>query len=412
MSLWIRLALRNALRNRRRTLLTTSTVVVGTALICVALTWVEGIFGGLIRLYTASSGHIRVVDEAFAQREELQPLYENIPNVEAPMKAIRAVEGVVDVQPRIVTGAVITANEEIGDDFAVVIGAQEAYYREHLEGPKLLVSGKWLAETGKEAVLGRKLAADLGARVGTEVLLLGQTQYGSMSPVAAKVVGVVGGNAMVERQVFMSLEEVRWMADLPGGALELVVFGESEGASALQPVVKRLGALPEMKGLEVKAWFQREPWTVVTGILGVIKAVIEGLIVFITALAIFNTMTMSVLERSAEIGVMRAMGLTRFGAVGLFVVEALAIGLFGGVLGAVLGSLAGWYLEVYGITLGDAVERLGESLPVQTTVYGDLTGGIVLTTILVGLLIAVLGAIVPALRAGSIQPVTAMKPRR
>ena len=412
MSLWIRLAIRNAFRNRRRTLLTASTVLVGTALITAALAWVEGIFGSMIRLYTASSGHIRVVDAEFARREELQPLYENIADVGPPIEALRRVAGVVDVQPRIVTGAVITSTEEIGDDFTIVVGASDRYYRAHLKGPDNVVAGTWLTGGPKEAVLGRKLAVDLEVGVGREILLLVQTQYGSMSPVTARVVGVIAGNAMVERQAFLPLEEVRWMTDMPGGALELVVFGRSERASVLGPLVEELRSLPEMEGREVKAWFQREPWTVLAGMLGIIKRIIELLIVFITALAIFNTMTMSVLERTAEIGVMRAMGLTRLGAVGLLVVEALAIGLLGGVAGAVFGSAGAWYLEVYGIALGDVVDKMGDAFPIQTTVYGDLTPRIVATTVLIGLLIAVLGAAIPALRAGSIQPVTAMKPRR
>ena len=412
MSLWVRLALRNALRNRRRTLLTASTVLVGTALITVALTWVEGIFGGMIRLYTASSGHIRVVDADFARREELQPLYENIPDIGPPLEALRRIPGVVDVQPRITTGAAITATEEIGDHFTVVVGATPEYYRAHLKGPDKIVAGRWLTGAPKEAVLGRKLAVDLEVEVGTEVLLLGQTQYGSMAPVTARVVGVIAGNAMLDRQAFLPLEEVRWMADMPGGALELVVFAASDRTAELGRLVEAVRALPEMQGLEVKAWFQRQPWVMVLGVLGTVKGVIEFLIVFITALAIFNTMTMSVLERTGEIGVMRAMGLTRLGAVGLFVVEALAIGLLGGLGGAALGSAAGWYLEVYGVTLGDVADKVGEAFPIQTTVYGDLTADIIVTTIVIGLLIAVLGAIVPAVRAGSIPPVTAMKPRR
>ena len=62
------------------------------------------------------------------------------------------------------------------------------------------------------------------------------------------------------------------------------------------------------------------------------------LIVFITGLGVLNTMFMSVLERTGEIGVMRAFGLRRWQTVGLFFVEAVAIAAVGGVAGLALGS--------------------------------------------------------------------------
>ncbi|MBW2257581.1 MAG: ABC transporter permease, partial [Deltaproteobacteria bacterium] len=189
MMLMLRLALRNARRNLRRTVLTATTVVFGTAMIILAMSWVSGIFGELTGLYAAMTGHIRVVDTDFAAREELQPLYENIEDVEPMLAALRDVPGVVAAEPRIVTGVVMSAGEEIGDDFGILVGASERYYREYLKGPELLVAGTWLTGDPGEVVLGRKLANEVEAQLGDEVLLLGQTQYGSMSPISAKVVG-------------------------------------------------------------------------------------------------------------------------------------------------------------------------------------------------------------------------------
>lgn len=412
MMIWIRLALRNALRNHRRSMLTVGTVLVATALITVALSWIEGLFGTIVRDQTAASGHIRIVDADFAAREELMPLYENIPEVEPVLAALRAVPGVVDAQPRITAGVVITATEEIGEDFTLVVGATESYYRDHLNGPDSLVAGRWLSGAEKEVVLGRKLAERAEAEVGSSVLLLGQTQYGSMAPVSATVVGIVSANAMVDQQAYLPLEEARWLVDLPDGALEVLVYTASERREDVAPVLARLQGLAELKGLVASGWYEREPWASSMAMMGAMKGFIQALIVFIAALAIFNTMTMAVMERSGEIGVMRAMGLTRPGTVGLFVVEAVAIGLVGGLLGTGIGAAFGSWLEEHGVTLGSVADKVGGTLPIKATVYADVTPGIVVTSILLGLTIAVVGAVLPALRAASIQPVTAMHARR
>ncbi len=413
MKLWLRLSMRNVMRNGRRTALTAGTVLLATALLTVAISWIHGMFGGITRGYTAISGHIRVLDADYAAREELMPLHEAIMGADAMAKAIRGVKGVVDAQPRITTGVAITANDEIGEEFTMVVGATAQYYADHLQGPEHLVAGEWLSGATKEVVLGRKLAQRVEAAVGDEVLMLGQTQYGSMSPIAARVVGIVSSNAMVDRQAFLPLEEVRYLTDMPDGAVEILVYGASMDADDLNPLISTLAAHPALKGMQVRGWHQREPWASMSGVLTGVQIFIQGLIVFVAALAIFNTMTMSVMERSNEIGVMRAMGLTRLGALGLFVFEAMVIGLLGGIAGAGLGGLGGLYLELNGITLAeDVVDKIGTATPMESTIYGDVTTGIVLTGVMLGLVIAVVGAILPALRAASIQPVTAMRARR
>lgn len=412
MGLWLKLAVRNALRNIRRSGLTALTVVVGTSLFTISVAWINGMFGGIINQYTAASGHIRLVDADFAAKEELHPLYDNIEDTAPLLAALRAVPGVVAAEPRIMTGATLTKTEEIGEDFALVVGATESYYRDRLHGPDTIQEGTWLTGKPGEVVLGRVVARQAQLRVGDEVLLLGQTQYGSMAPVTAKVVGIATGDGALEQQAFLPLSELQWMVDLPDGALEVLVYTEGRDAETVAPVAAAIAGLEEAKGLAVLSWYTQDPWAGLLGILDGVQWFIQMLIVFIAALAIFNTMTMSVLERSGEIGVMRAMGMSGAGAVGLFVLEAVAIGLVGGVSGAALGALPSWYLQVHGVTLSsDVVEKMG-SFPLSATFYANLTPTILAQAVLLGLIIAVAGAFIPALRAARVQPVTAMRRRR
>ncbi len=413
MGLWLKLALRNAARNIRRSGLTALTVIVATALYTVTSAWIQGMFGGMTTQFTAVSGHIRLVDADFAAREELQPLYENIPDVAPLLEAARATPGVVAAEPRITTGVALTRDEALGEDFALLVGGTDTYYRERLKGPEAIVSGRWLSGKAGEVVLGRITARDTGSAVGEEILLLGQTQHGSMAPINAKVVGVVAGDAMMEQQAFVTLEEAQWMLDLEGGAMEVLVYAASLEPEDVAPVAARLAALPQSGALIARPWYTQDPWAVLVGIIDAVRLFIQLLIVFIASLAIFNTMTMSVVERTEEIGVMRAMGLSGAGAVGLFAVEAAAIGAVGGVLGAALGALPALYLQIHGVTLAeDFAERMASVLPVRTTFYAQLTPDILIQAALLGLVIALLGALIPSMRAASVQPVTAMRRRQ
>jgi hypothetical protein len=71
-----------------------------------------------------------------------------------------------------------------------------------------------------------------------------------MSPVTADIVGVVGGNASLDEQVFLPLAEVQWLTDMPGGALEVLVYEPGREPRQLEPFVE---ALRSGRGVDVGA---------------------------------------------------------------------------------------------------------------------------------------------------------------
>jgi putative ABC transport system permease protein len=250
------------------------------------------------------------------------------------------------------------------------------------------------------------------AKVGDEVVLLGQTHDGSLYSVIGRTVGIVSaGNALVDQAAFLPLGHVQFLTDLDGRATELLVYAEDPDQAP--DVASALAADPQFRGLQVEPWSSREPWNGFLAITGVVQAVLFVTIVFVTALGIWNTMMMSVLERTGEIGVMRAMGLTRRGAVLLFVAEAVMIATVGSAAGVALGALGGTYLELYGVELGEQVtQNMDASLPIQTTLYADMSPDVAGQALLLGFCMAVVGTALPALRAASIQPVEAMRARK
>ncbi len=405
----LRLAARNTRRRRARTALTAGMVVAGVSLLMIGLTWIEGLFGGVLEGATAAGGHVRAVAPEYAAREELMPLYANLPSVEALAKAVRAQPGVAGVEPRIVSGVTVTVGEEIGDVFALAVGASERYFREKLGANEKVAAGRWFSGADGEVVLGARVAEEAKAKVGDEVVLLGMTQDGSLSPVKGKLVGIVKAGNLIDHQVLLPLERMQWMADLQGGATELLIFGEryTQGAA----LARQLRGVEALKGFSVQAWDEREPLASLTKTVASVRFIIVFVVVLLAALGIWNTMTTSVLERTREIGVLRAMGLTRAGAVGLLVVEALTIAVAGGLGGLLLGLGPSLALQHYGIRIGEeTTAKL--SLPMSEVMYGRLTPGLCAGAFLLGVAMALLGSAPAALRAASIQPVTAMRSGR
>ncbi|WP_193428053.1 ABC transporter permease [Corallococcus soli] len=404
----LRLAARNTLRSRTRTLLTLGMVALSVALLLVALTWIRGAFGSMLLAASALGGHVRVVDPDFEEREELMPLHEHLTDTGALTRLLRRQPGVRAVEPRITAGVTLSAGEEIGDVFARVMGAHERYFRERLGADQKLVAGTWFTGAPDELVVGARVVERLGAKVGDALVLLGTTQDGSLSSLQGRLVGVVHGGGL-EQQVLAPLERVQWLVDMPDEAVELLVF--TDDLHGAPDVAARLRRVPQLQGLAVRAWSEREPLKSTLASVKGVEGVVVFLFVFLTALGIWNTLMMSVLERMHEIGVLRALGLSRLGAVGLFVGEALMVSGAGGLLGIALGLGPAWMLERYGIRIGaQAVDNL--ALPLSETLHGELTLETVGMAFGLGWVMAVLGSILPALRAASIPPVAAMRSGR
>lgn len=401
----LRMAFRNTLRNKRRSLLTVGTVFFGTMLLTIALSWIQGIMGAAMTNIVAMVGEVRVAHPDFPVRENFFPLDLNIPEVGPVVAAIEA-HG-LDAYPIIRTGAVITATDEIGDHFGLIVGADPAYFTEVLS-MDLIAGGP--IEGADQLWLGRELAGKIGAGVGDEVVFLGTTQDGSISPIKGTTAGIVStGTFMTDSMAFVPLEKVQWMADIEGGTVEIQVYGG--GRDKALATARTLEADPALEGLSVQAWSGRSPFNTFYETSRIINGLLGGIVIFIAALGVLNTMFMSVLERTNEIGVLRAMGMSRLGVVFGFLVEGSLIGVVGSLLGIGLGSIPSLYLQEVGMTLKEDIVK-DAGLPMSSTFYADLSLEIVVTVFVMGLLMALFGALIPALRASFIQPVDAMRRKR
>lgn len=408
----LKLALRNAQRNLRRTLLTAATLFIGISLTTFSLSFLNGYMWDFMEGMALNHGHVRVVTQEFADREQLQPLYANIEDSAPLVELISAQPGVSAVEPVIKSGVILAVGEDIGDDFGMLVGADPSLFVDLMALDQSVVAGTWLTGAKDEVVLGRKIALDIGAEVGQEILVMGSSQYGSMSPMSPTVVGIVSKDGLIDTQLYMPLEEARWMVDVPDGALSLLVYGEDYHVEVADPLAAQLSALPELQDYSLKSWSQDPMVAQSLPIMDGINAGLSGLMMFVMVLAIFNTMTMSVLERTGEIGVMRAMGQTRLGAVGLFLVEAISIGIIGGGAGVLVGGLGGYWMEVKGFDMGQELVDQAGTFPLASVIYGDITPELMIQCFILAVVTACVGAILPAIRAASISPSAAMRSRR
>ncbi len=142
-------------------------------------------------------------------------------------------------------------------------------------------------------------------------------------------------------------------------------------------------------------------------ILQVVFGGIGAIALLVAAIGIANTMTMAILERTREIGLMKAVGATNRDVLTIFLGEAAGIGFLGGLGGALLGWLGGFALNVVSMQfLASQAQQQGyisAGLSAETPVW------LLLFSIIFATLVGFLSGLYPALRAATLEPVTALK---
>ena len=143
-------------------------------------------------------------------------------------------------------------------------------------------------------------------------------------------------------------------------------------------------------------------------ILQVIFGCIGAIALLVAAIGIANTMTMAILERTREIGLMKALGASNRDILNIFLGEAAGIGFLGGLGGVLLGWAGSKLLNIAAVTYfaQKAVEEGGSSVP---TTIASTPAWLPFFTLAFAVLVGVLSGLFPALRAAAMEPVVALK---
>ncbi len=142
-------------------------------------------------------------------------------------------------------------------------------------------------------------------------------------------------------------------------------------------------------------------------IMQVIFGGVGAIALLVAAIGIANTMTMAILERTREIGLMKAVGATNRDVLSIFLGEAAGIGLLGGLGGVLVGWLGGKALNVAALVY--LSERASQSGGIPSSIAVATPAWLPIFSLVFAAMIGLLSGLYPALRAATLQPVVALK---
>ena len=299
-----------------------------------------------------------------------------------------AIPGVLVVAPVIEDAAFIVrgdANTGVGlrgiepDSYLRLIALRE----------KVIAGTAELSST--DVLIGRQLAEDLGVKLGDKLTVRSATG----TSIVLFVSGIFDfGNRGQNTSVYVALRTAQSLVGLPGGisSLQLKVALPFEA----ETVARQIQAQP---GIKVESWIETnaEFFRALSG--QTMSFFIIRLFVGLTAaLGIASVLVVSVVQKSKEIGILRATGTTRGQILGVFLLQGAILGL----LGSLLGSLLGWLFLIAwrGFAVND------EGVP-----FFDLEAGpaLYLVVAIGATVVGTLSALFPAQRAARLDPAVAIR---
>jgi len=417
----LKLAFRNIFRFKRRTFITLSAISLGLGLLIVSISLMNGIDKQSIsNIINCQTSHMKIFRAGYFDKREELPMDITITEPEKIRSLLKDVPGILGTESRILFGAGLIKGMDELPCMGVAI--------DPLVDPGLfiikesLVDGAWLEPDDAKMLVGKGLAKDIGLAVGDLVTVRMITSTGeedfSWNAVDLEVKGIFdSGNPTVDNQrIIIPLAQARESLSLDSQVTEIVVRLNSNDNQTINTAQTRIKEILKTQ----KDPFEVVTWKDLAGMfltISKMKTRNSGMIIFImlliASLGIINTMLMSVMERTREIGMFSAMGMKKREIMMLFIFEGGFIGAIGSFLGCILGGLAGWYLEVKGWSIagwGETVKKLTESIyPVKDIFYADLTMKVLVTTFIFGVAISILASVYPARKAVKLDPIEALR---
>ena len=251
-------------------------------------------------------------------------------------------------------------------------------------------------QSGGEIILDGGTAESAGLRVGDRVRVA--TPSGPRKLELVGLLRIPGGSFGGFAFGMAPLNYVQKQFDKRGRISGIAVEAASEGAvtDLRKRLERNLGEglqaeRSETRTAQVNSQFQG---------FAIALLFFAGTALFVGAFLVFNALSMTILERTRELGMLRALGSTRGMIARSVVIEAALLGLFGSALGVLFG---------YGMARG-LVYLFGQAFLFEITTL-TISPFAIISALIIGVLVTVLAALYPALRAGRVSPVEAMRAR-
>jgi len=405
-----KIAVRNLLRYKRRTMLTASLITVGVVFVLVFIS-VSGSFKNMMigQITDSMLGHMQVHRKGYVASIENLPLTMNLKHEEVKRleTILNSQSEVEDYSPRIKFGGGFSNFAETTNIRLNGVYPEKEFKTVPLLSSRIIEGKKWI-EKG-EVVVPVLLAKGMNVNIGDTVVVVATNKDGSVNGKQFKVAGILesavgpGG-----RDGYIHIEDAR----------ELLRMDEME-ISEIAVRLKDFGRLnkfnEKLMGLlskdlnsqgkpvfEVHTWETLSPFYNIARMIDVMTFFIKLMLIAIVLISIMNVMIMAVYERIREIGTIAAIGTLPGKILSMFVIEGFCLGIAGALIGNIVGVSIILLLNLLKIKFNFG-QQTGLLLVAKIT-PPDLI--FISVTVII---VSVIASLQPAFKASRMEPIEALR---
>ncbi|TCB73523.1 ABC transporter permease [Acinetobacter sp. ANC 3781] len=398
--LWIewKIAVSFLREGRAQSIMITVGVAVGVAVIVFISALIHGLQSNIVERTLGTQAHIRLLSPdqvnqivpppagtvQLVQEDKRAQRLRSINNWQQITETLDQLPVLTAVSP-VVSGPAFVQRGDAVESVALV-GINLERYQQIIPLKEYLISGQ-LRVGADDVLIGSQLAKDLGVQVGSKLRL----DTGQQNSALVNIAGIfeLGVRELDARYVYLDLKQAQSLLGLPGGVtvIDLTIADIFEADN----IAAQIGRLTSLKA---ESWIKTN-----AQLMNAITAQslsTNMIIVFVAisvAFGIASVMSVSVVQRTREIGILRATGATQAQILRIFLFQGAIFGLLGSVLGSVVSYGLVWVFNNFGPGL----------------FYIPISIELVLLALLLATVTGVLAAAVPSRRAAALDPVEAIR---
>jgi lipoprotein-releasing system permease protein len=400
---WIT-AIRFLREGRMQTIFIVAAVSIGVSVIVFMSAMLSSLQANFIKRVLTSQPHIQLIpsDEVARPQRVASSGVVVAAAVQRPAQRIRSIDqwqkirillkewpGITNVSPTMATAALAKRGESSRS--VTVTGIDPEVYFKIIRIPDYIIAGEPRLLTD-DILIGTDLAHDLGVNLGDKIIVSSGT--GATRILTISGIFDLGNKGANQRSTFVALRTAQALANLVGGVttIDLTVTDVYAAETVAQSV-------EAATGVEADSWIKTNAqfFTAINAqtTSNTLIRIFVGLSV---AFGIASVLVVSVIQRSKDIGILRAMGTSQGQILRVFLLQGGLLGFLGSIVGAILGGSAVVFWHAY-LRQPDGSELF--PLVLETSLF--------VNSVLLAAATGVAAAAVPAIRAAKLDPVVAIR---
>lgn len=382
------IAKKQMLERKKQSILSILGVFIGITVLIVSLGVSNGLDKNMINSILSLTSHINVYSP------------ENIQNYEELVKNIEEVKGVKGAVPTIETQGIIKY-EGHGEPYVAgvkVVGYDLDKAIKVMKLDDYIIAGKIDVEDKKSILIGKELAASMGAMVGDKVKLITSEETD-----LEMTVGGIFQSGFYEydlNMVLIPLQTAQYItySDETVGRLSVRLDNPYDAQELIYDVARKLPT-----DLYIGTWGEQNKALLSALTLEkTIMLVVFSLIAIVAGFLIWITLNTLVREKTKDIGIMRAMGFSKKNIMLIFLIQGIILGIIGIILGIIVSLILLYYIKNYAVDLVSNIYYL-KDIPIEISLKE--------ITIIVGanFIVILISSIFPAYRAAKLENMEALR---